>query len=54
MTVTAARIIRRRVEAAGHDIVLAGIGFASLAAWIAASELRAAGTPIKLLAELGR
>lgn len=53
MTVTAARIIRRRVAEAGHDTVLAGIGFAHLAAWIAAAELRAAGTPIDLLAELG-
>jgi acyl CoA:acetate/3-ketoacid CoA transferase alpha subunit/acyl CoA:acetate/3-ketoacid CoA transferase beta subunit len=53
MTVAAARLIERRVRAAGYDSVLAGIGFAHLASWAACRRLRRAGTTVELLAELG-
>jgi acyl CoA:acetate/3-ketoacid CoA transferase alpha subunit len=53
MTVVAARLIERRVREAGHDTVLAGIGFAHLASWTACDRLRRSGTWVGLLAELG-
>jgi acyl CoA:acetate/3-ketoacid CoA transferase alpha subunit len=53
MTVVAARLIERRVREAGHDTVLAGIGFAHLASWTACDRLRRSGTRVGLLAELG-
>lgn len=53
MVLAAARVLRERVRQAGHDVVLAGIGFAHLAAWTAVARLRAAGQPVQLAAELG-
>ncbi len=53
MTIVAARTIGERVRAAGHNSVLAGIGFAHLAAWTAAVDLRKHGIAVQLLAELG-
>ncbi|QYN18105.1 CoA-transferase [Amycolatopsis sp. DSM 110486] len=53
MTLTAARIVGDRITVAGHDVALAGIGFAHLAAWVAVARLRSAGSPVQLAAELG-
>lgn len=53
MTIAAARLIDRRVRERGHDSVLAGIGFAHLAAWTAAGWLAQHGVNVELLAELG-
>lgn len=53
MTLAAARVVGERVTAAGHDVALAGIGFAHLAAWVAVARLRASGSPVQLAAELG-
>jgi acyl CoA:acetate/3-ketoacid CoA transferase alpha subunit/acyl CoA:acetate/3-ketoacid CoA transferase beta subunit len=53
LVVTAARRVEARVRVAGHQGLLAGIGFANLAAWLAAYRLRDAGQPVELLAEVG-
>jgi acyl CoA:acetate/3-ketoacid CoA transferase alpha subunit/acyl CoA:acetate/3-ketoacid CoA transferase beta subunit len=53
MILAAARVLRERVTAAGHDIVLAGIGYAHLAAWTAVQRLHEAGGDVQLAAELG-
>lgn len=54
MVLTAARVLVDRIEAAGHSMVLAGIGFAHLAAWTAVERLRANGADtVQLLAEIG-
>ncbi|MEU6646333.1 CoA-transferase [Saccharomonospora sp. NPDC046836] len=52
MIVAAARRIATRIEAAGFDFVLAGIGQANLAAWLAHATLAPARAPM-LLAEMG-
>jgi acyl CoA:acetate/3-ketoacid CoA transferase alpha subunit/acyl CoA:acetate/3-ketoacid CoA transferase beta subunit len=51
MVVAAGRALRRRAEAAGAQLLLAGIGQANLAAWLAHSELPA--TSGVELAEMG-
>jgi len=53
MTVAAAQVITELVEAGGHDTILAGIGTANLAAWIAHRGLRQAGRAVDLVAEVG-
>lgn len=54
MVVTAAREIEAKVQAAGYEIVAAGVGFANLAAWLAVSRLQQlAGVPVELVAEIG-
>lgn len=53
MTLAAARVVGERITKAGHDVALAGIGFAHLAAWVAVSKLREAGAGVRLAAELG-
>jgi acyl CoA:acetate/3-ketoacid CoA transferase alpha subunit/acyl CoA:acetate/3-ketoacid CoA transferase beta subunit len=53
MTTAAVRVLRERVAAAGHDVVLSGIGFAHLAAWTAVHRMAAEGRPVRLAAELG-
>jgi acyl CoA:acetate/3-ketoacid CoA transferase alpha subunit len=53
MTAAAVRLLRDRVPAGGHDLVLAGIGYAHLASWTAVQRLREQGSPVRLAAELG-
>lgn len=53
MICAAADVIAARVRTADHQAILAGIGQSNLAAWIAAAELREAGRPVELMAEIG-
>jgi acyl CoA:acetate/3-ketoacid CoA transferase alpha subunit/acyl CoA:acetate/3-ketoacid CoA transferase beta subunit len=53
MTVAAARIVGEIARRAGHDTILAGIGAANLAAWLAHRALRASGHTVELVAEVG-
>jgi acyl CoA:acetate/3-ketoacid CoA transferase alpha subunit len=53
MTLVATRLLRDRVRATGCDVVLAGIGYAHLAAWTAVTTLQAEGASTQLAAELG-
>jgi len=53
MTLAAARIVSQKVVTAGHDSIVAGIGLAHLAAWVAAERLRKSDVPVQLLAEVG-
>ncbi|MFQ5401112.1 MAG: CoA-transferase, partial [Anaerolineae bacterium] len=53
MIAGAARVIETAVRQRGHNFILAGIGASHLAAWLAEARLRAAGIPVKLLAEVG-
>ncbi len=53
MTLVAARVLRDRIHAARHRVVLAGMGHAHLAAWTAVSRLKSRGVAVELAAELG-
>lgn len=53
MVVTAARRIAGRVRDGGHHAVLAGVGQANLASWLAVTDLKAAGVEVELMAEIG-
>lgn len=53
MTVVTARLVADRVREHGYATVLAGIGLANLAGWLAADVLRAEGRHVDLLAEAG-
>jgi acyl CoA:acetate/3-ketoacid CoA transferase alpha subunit/acyl CoA:acetate/3-ketoacid CoA transferase beta subunit len=53
MTLALVRVLRDRISAAGHDVVLSGIGFAHLAAWTAVTAMQDSGTAVQLAAELG-
>jgi acyl CoA:acetate/3-ketoacid CoA transferase alpha subunit/acyl CoA:acetate/3-ketoacid CoA transferase beta subunit len=53
MAVAAARLIVQRVRAADLAMLLAGVGLANLASWLAADLLAEHGRRIRLLAELG-
>ncbi|WP_218951929.1 CoA-transferase [Amycolatopsis anabasis] len=53
LTVLAARAIVRLVRERGYTTLLAGIGNAHLASWLAAEWLAAAGNPVRVCAELG-
>jgi acyl CoA:acetate/3-ketoacid CoA transferase alpha subunit len=53
MVLTAARIVGEKVRLAGHSSIVAGIGLAHLAAWVAAERLSSAAVPVQLLAEVG-
>ena len=53
MVVSAARVIRERVEAGGYCTMLAGAGTANLAAWTAKYQLQKQGRLIELMVELG-
>jgi acyl CoA:acetate/3-ketoacid CoA transferase alpha subunit len=53
MTLALVRVLRERIAAAGHDVVLSGIGFAHLAAWTAVTTMQRDGHPVQLAAELG-
>ena len=53
MTVAAARLAAERVRAERLDTILAGIGSANLAAWLAHRALRASGEVVDLVAEVG-
>jgi acyl CoA:acetate/3-ketoacid CoA transferase alpha subunit/acyl CoA:acetate/3-ketoacid CoA transferase beta subunit len=53
LAVAASRRVAARVRAAGHQLLLAGIGVSNLAAWLAASALRADGVAVELAAEIG-
>ncbi|HTT86669.1 MAG TPA: CoA-transferase [Acidimicrobiales bacterium] len=49
----AVREVQDVAAATGADAVLAGAGVANLAAWVAVARARAAGSPLRLTAELG-
>jgi acyl CoA:acetate/3-ketoacid CoA transferase alpha subunit/acyl CoA:acetate/3-ketoacid CoA transferase beta subunit len=51
--ITASRRIRERVTARGYDAVLAGVGLANLASWLAVADLKNAGQSVQLMAEIG-
>lgn len=53
MALALVRVLRDRISARGHDVVLSGIGFAHLAAWTAVAAMREAGAAVQLAAELG-
>lgn len=53
MIVAAAREIVRVVRERGYRLILAGIGAAHLAAWLAEKQLRKEGIQVTLLAEVG-
>jgi acyl CoA:acetate/3-ketoacid CoA transferase beta subunit len=53
MTLALVRVLREKIAAAGHDVVLSGIGFAHLAAWTAVTTMQQAGHQVQLAAELG-
>lgn len=53
MIVQAARHVCSRVEEAGYDLVLSGVGQAALAAWLASHLGRARGIDFALAAETG-
>ena len=53
MVVTAARAIGRRIRTRGHQAVLAGVGQANLAAWLAVTDLKKSGVDVELMAEIG-
>jgi acyl CoA:acetate/3-ketoacid CoA transferase alpha subunit len=53
MVVAASRVIARRVRERGHQALLAGVGYANLAAWLAARTLQDEGGGIDLMAEIG-
>lgn len=51
--IAASRRIAERVGAAGHQAVLAGVGTANLASWMAVADLKSRGTAVELMAEIG-
>jgi acyl CoA:acetate/3-ketoacid CoA transferase alpha subunit/acyl CoA:acetate/3-ketoacid CoA transferase beta subunit len=53
MVVAAARMLAEKVRARGYRTFLAGVGNSNLAAWLAAYQLKQAGTEIELMAETG-
>lgn len=53
MVAAAARLVDRHVREHGLDVILAGIGLANLASWLAFRALRAGGVPVELMAEIG-
>lgn len=53
LVVEAARRIVARVEAGNRALLMTGIGYANLAAWLAHRRLREAGRPVELMAEIG-
>ena len=53
MIVIAAREIARAIRERGHRTLLAGIGAAHLAAWLAQAQLRDEGIGVSLLTEVG-
>ncbi|MFJ8207354.1 CoA-transferase [Micromonospora chalcea] len=53
MVVTAARRIAGRVRKQDFDAVLAGVGQANLASWLAVTGLQAVGADVELMAEIG-
>lgn len=53
MIAAAAREMARAIRERGHRTILAGIGVAHLAAWLAEARLRAEGTQVALMTEVG-
>jgi acyl CoA:acetate/3-ketoacid CoA transferase alpha subunit/acyl CoA:acetate/3-ketoacid CoA transferase beta subunit len=53
LVVTAAHVLTERVRECQHQTILAGVGYANLAAWLAADTLRAEGRSVELMAEIG-
>jgi acyl CoA:acetate/3-ketoacid CoA transferase beta subunit len=53
MTLAAVCVLRDRVRAGAHDMVLSGIGYAHLASWTAVQQLQNEGSSVQLAAELG-
>ena len=53
MVVQASREIMRLVKRSGHKVILAGLGFSNLAAWLAGQRLNGDRYPVDLAAEFG-
>jgi acyl CoA:acetate/3-ketoacid CoA transferase alpha subunit len=54
MVVAAAHVLRRRAIEKNYGTIGSGVGYANLAAWLAASQLQSEdGLPVELLAEIG-
>ncbi len=53
MIIAAAREMVRAIRERGHRTILAGIGAAHLAAWLAEARLREEGTSVALMTEVG-
>lgn len=54
MVVAAAHILEERVKAEDYAVIGSGVGYANLAAWLAASAMQQRdGIPVELIAEIG-
>ena len=53
LVVLTARMLAERVRSKGFDAILAGVGIANLAAWIAVRGMKAQGVDVELMAEIG-
>jgi len=54
MVSAAAHMLEARVKAHDHAVIASGVGYANLAAWLAASRLQQdEGLPVELVAEIG-
>lgn len=54
MVAAAARVLEQRTRAMDYGVIAAGVGYANLAAWLAASRLQQEdGLPVELVAEIG-
>jgi acyl CoA:acetate/3-ketoacid CoA transferase beta subunit/acyl CoA:acetate/3-ketoacid CoA transferase alpha subunit len=53
MVVAASRVLAEKARAANLPVIEAGVGFANLAAWLAAAGLRQQGMEADLVAEIG-
>ena len=53
MVAAASRWIERRARCGGHETILAGVGLANLASWLAARALREQGLDVELMTEIG-
>jgi acyl CoA:acetate/3-ketoacid CoA transferase alpha subunit/acyl CoA:acetate/3-ketoacid CoA transferase beta subunit len=51
--VVTARRLEQAARIRGHQVILAGVGLANLAAWLGARRLRDVGVDIELMAEIG-
>ena len=53
LVILTARLLAERVRQEGFDAILAGVGIANLAAWIAVRGLKSHGVDVDLMAEIG-
>jgi acyl CoA:acetate/3-ketoacid CoA transferase alpha subunit/acyl CoA:acetate/3-ketoacid CoA transferase beta subunit len=53
LVTAAADELSAAVARSGHDVILAGVGYSNLAAWLALHEMESVGTPVDVMAEIG-